>query len=151
MDYINITRFSQSGFISQKQTYFLDHLKYIALGKWKNEVEEGSSIWNLYIEQQKNLNYEFCNGVWAFVKGYESQMYLNHLPKWKVSELPCFEAKIKKDAIVYANDMPIYKSSIRTAEKAAVTMFIPESSLQYVYDVKEIDNLFLKKRNSNIV
>lgn len=65
---IKISRFSNNGFISQKQTHHLSKIKYHIL---QNHLK----VRNLY---RKNYN-DFINGIWCFISGLEDTFELNHL------------------------------------------------------------------------
>jgi hypothetical protein len=149
MDYVEIVRFSNTGFVPQLQTFYLKHLKHLATGKWKHDKElfkRFPFMFRELAEQQKDINYNFAKGVWVFKKGQENWQQLNHLPKWLRRSIKCWEAKIPKDTIVFDGcDKPFLKRYQTTAEKAWYYMFIPEESIRFIYDIVEIENKFAKK------
>ena len=133
---MRIIRFSFDGFMPQQQTYHINIIHQELDEKWflhflSNHCPE--HLKKACIEQHNakapflRKHYEdFVSGIWAFRKGYKSNLSLSHLKK---ETIPCWEAEISDNTIVYNVNLE-RQLAITDPECKLFGFYIPANQLQ---------------------
>lgn len=99
---MKIIRYSFDGFKPQYQSHHLKYVDYHLNEFNLNEIPthlqfECLKFHNKIVPFFKENYNDFKYGLWAFIDGFKDNQSLNHIKK----RVPCWEAEISNDTIVY--------------------------------------------------
>lgn len=135
---MKIIRYSVDGFKPQFQAHHLADVNY-HLNEFDINVYPEHLRYSIQKQHDNNLpflkeNYnDFECGIWAFIDGYKCNQSLNHLNQ----RVPCWEAEISDDTIVYDVNWE-YKMSITDNKCRLFGFYIPISQLHTISNIQRV-------------
>lgn len=133
---MKVIRYSKYGFKSQKQTYHaeqMENLKELDINSipkhLRHEVEKIAKRNLDFYEKHKE---DLSDGIWVFVDGHKNNQALNHLKEM----VPCWEAEIEEDIVVYDVNWE-EQLSIKDPLVTAFGCYVPKKEIEKLKNIKK--------------